>query len=82
MTGLPCARPPRLSESDGGQACPVTNVQAMGGAVRATGLIWVAVLKRDPHAPGLPRALARGASLGNHDKVEEENCYDGTTESF
>jgi hypothetical protein len=35
MTGLLCA-------------CPVTIVQAMG-AVRATGLFWVAVLKRDPH---------------------------------
>ena len=40
MTELPCA-------------CPRTNVQAMG-AVRATGLIWVAVLKRDPLPPVCP----------------------------
>jgi hypothetical protein len=37
MTGLLCAY-------------PVTYVEAMG-AVRATGLFWVAVLKRDPMPP-------------------------------
>jgi len=52
MTDLPCA-------------CPVTNVQAMG-AVRPAGLIWVADLKRDPHAPGLPEQneLSRPSGLG------------------
>jgi hypothetical protein len=50
MTALPCA-------------CPATNVQAMG-AVRATGLIWVAVLKRDPHAPGLPEQSGMPRPVG------------------
>jgi hypothetical protein len=43
MTGLLCA-------------CPVTDVQAMG-AVRVTGLYWVAVLKRDPPCPRLAQRL-------------------------
>jgi hypothetical protein len=50
MTGLLCA-------------CPVTIVQAVG-AVRATGLFWVAVLKRDLHALGWPATRPNFQAMG------------------